>query len=224
MHARTPLVVHRDIKPDNISCFRLPDGSIQVKFVDFGLSKASDHLKTFCGSLHYAALEIYAKGSRNNHAKLYTSAVDIWSLGVVFAYRAVGFPHYFMEYASNTTAWNEVILEYFWEHSEKNIELISFLLDNMICIEPHIQKSAAYCQDQAFHLLDSLSRQQVIAESEGSDLHCSLIANSGRSGSPKTDDEGDVCNLSFYFAQDKNNNLDNLLAINSNLPLPSPQP
>lgn len=197
MHARNPPIVHRDIKPANILCFKLPDGSIQVKFIDFGLSKASNCLKTFCGSLYYAPPEIYAKINGNNFARLYTSAVDIWSLGVIFAERAVGLPYYSKSYQSNTTAWHEATLKHLGEQFGKNIELISFLLENMIHIKPHMRKSASYCQDQAFQLFNSLFQQQSFAEPEGSDLDRLLIANSVHSvhsvhsGSPQTDVEGD---------------------------------
>lgn len=60
----------------------------------------------------------------------------------------------------------------------------------MIQIKPHMRKSESYCQDQGLQLPDNLSRQQVFAESEGSDLHPSLIATFSQYPS-KTDDEGD---------------------------------
>src|SRR5579862_2816480 len=82
----SPPIVHRDIKPDNILRFVSPDGSIRVKFADFGLSKNTDQLKTYCGTLWYAAPEIYAKVVTKD-AERYTAGVDIWSLAVVFAQR-----------------------------------------------------------------------------------------------------------------------------------------
>ena len=39
MHTRSSPIVHQDIKPDNILRFVSPDGSICVKFANFGLSK-----------------------------------------------------------------------------------------------------------------------------------------------------------------------------------------
>ena len=69
-------VAHRDIKLDNI----LFDQSLNVRFVDFGLSKdccSEDQLfTTMCGSLYYAAPEILT-GNK------YTVSSEMWSLGVV---------------------------------------------------------------------------------------------------------------------------------------------
>ncbi|KAK3912872.1 Serine/threonine-protein kinase par-1 [Frankliniella fusca] len=78
-------VVHRDLKMKNIVLTRRQD---QVKIADFGLSRTwSVHkpLLTHCGSPGYAAPEIYLKNSRP-----YGPKVDLWSLGVVLYYMAVG--------------------------------------------------------------------------------------------------------------------------------------
>jgi hypothetical protein len=78
---RSPPIVHRDILR-----FISPDGSICVKFADFGLANTQ------------TAPEIYAKR--------YTVGVDIWSLVMVFAERAGGLPDY---YKKSTTAWNKAV-------------------------------------------------------------------------------------------------------------------
>jgi len=69
-------IVHRDLKPENL----LLDHNKVIKIVDFGLSntyKASQLLKTACGSPCYAAPEMIA-GKR-----YHGSNVDIWSTGVI---------------------------------------------------------------------------------------------------------------------------------------------
>jgi serine/threonine protein kinase len=58
-------IVHRDLKIENILISKMGD----IKIIDFGLSNLfspRNQLKTFCGSLYFAAPE-----------------VDVWSFGIV---------------------------------------------------------------------------------------------------------------------------------------------
>jgi serine/threonine protein kinase len=69
-------IVHRDLKIENILISKTGD----IKIIDFGLSNLfapSSTLKTFCGSLYFAAPELL-------QAKQYTGPeVDVWSFGIV---------------------------------------------------------------------------------------------------------------------------------------------
>ncbi|KAK5160863.1 hypothetical protein LTR04_004430 [Oleoguttula sp. CCFEE 6159] len=69
-------IVHRDLKIENILISKTGD----IKIIDFGLSNLfspRSYLKTFCGSLYFAAPELL-------QAKQYTGPeVDIWSFGIV---------------------------------------------------------------------------------------------------------------------------------------------
>ncbi|KAI5299858.1 hypothetical protein KEM56_002913 [Ascosphaera pollenicola] len=69
-------IVHRDLKIENILISNTGD----IKIIDFGLSNLfnpASKLKTFCGSLYFAAPELL-------QARQYTGPeVDIWSFGVV---------------------------------------------------------------------------------------------------------------------------------------------
>lgn len=69
-------IVHRDLKIENILISKTGD----IKIIDFGLSNLFSPralLKTFCGSLYFAAPELL-------QARQYTGPeVDIWSFGIV---------------------------------------------------------------------------------------------------------------------------------------------
>lgn len=107
LHNRNPSIGHRDIKPENILVVhrRGADG-IYVKFADFGLSKAADILKTCCGTLLWAAPEIYTKVADPVGAAedTYSVAVDIWSLGAVVASLECGLPVYEEEWRTESVA------------------------------------------------------------------------------------------------------------------------
>ncbi|CAG9136437.1 unnamed protein product [Plutella xylostella] len=74
MHAQG--VVHRDLKMENIM---LDTSKQYIKIVDFGLSAvwSGGGLATHCGSLEYAAPELFQDGRR------YGPEVDLWSIGVI---------------------------------------------------------------------------------------------------------------------------------------------
>ncbi|CAK7262585.1 Serine/threonine-protein kinase [Sporothrix epigloea] len=69
-------IVHRDLKIENILISKTGD----IKIIDFGLSNLfapRGHLRTFCGSLYFAAPELL-------QARAYTGPeVDVWSFGIV---------------------------------------------------------------------------------------------------------------------------------------------
>lgn len=76
-------ITHRDIKPQNI-LVRSRTPELFIKLCDFGLSTEQIRLRTSCGTLCYAAPEIFERG--------YSNSVDIWALGVVALQYTDGLP------------------------------------------------------------------------------------------------------------------------------------
>ncbi|KAK0950660.1 hypothetical protein LTS01_025525 [Friedmanniomyces endolithicus] len=78
-HLHAKGVIHRDLKPENILVER--DPLLKVVIADFAMAKVATSdvlLRTFCGTLKYAAPEVFPGMSRG-HGPL----VDVWSLGVM---------------------------------------------------------------------------------------------------------------------------------------------
>ncbi|MCJ1247068.1 hypothetical protein MMC30_004279 [Trapelia coarctata] len=82
-HLHSRGVAYRDLKPENILVKRR--SPLHLQFADFGFANDQPDLKTFCGIERYCAPEIFAGGN-------YTTAVDIWSLGVVVLEYMYGLP------------------------------------------------------------------------------------------------------------------------------------
>ena len=80
MHSKN--VIHRDLKPENLLLSHKPRSShdIEVKIIDFGLSKIMPETNTvassFLGTRGYLAPEMIQRRD-------YTKSVDAWALGVI---------------------------------------------------------------------------------------------------------------------------------------------
>ncbi|OAR01256.1 hypothetical protein LLEC1_07404 [Akanthomyces lecanii] len=139
LHNRNLSIVHRDIKPENILVAERTQKNIHVKFADFGLSKASNILKTYCGTPLWAAPELYLKAADLKATKgdTYTPAIDIWSLGVVIASFLCGLPTYTEEYNDQNS-------------------LLWLVIDSMLCKDPDTRSSADYIHDEARKIVGSM--------------------------------------------------------------------
>jgi len=88
-HAHSRGIAHRDMKAENI-CFCTPDAEDnQVKVIDWGLGFyfGLGRMKSSVGSLTYAAPEVLEAED-----EMYTSACDLWSLGVLAYVMLCGMP------------------------------------------------------------------------------------------------------------------------------------
>lgn len=95
-------IVHRDLKPENL-IYATKDNDSDVKITDFGLAKIANGsfvLKTACGTPNYVAPEVLLNEG-------YTSAVDMWSVGVILYILLCGFPPF---YSDNTPELFEQII------------------------------------------------------------------------------------------------------------------
>mmetsp|Transcript_11660 Transcript_11660/g.29099 ORF Transcript_11660/g.29099 Transcript_11660/m.29099 type:complete len:690 (-) Transcript_11660:172-2241(-) len=108
MHSRSPPVVHRDIKPDNL----LIDQNMNIRLGDFGLSRLADPgskaiqgrycMTGCCGSLRYMAPEV--QDDDDEGIALYNEKVDIYSASMVLYFIATGHPPFHRQTAECAAA------------------------------------------------------------------------------------------------------------------------
>jgi len=78
LHSRNPVIIHRDLKTDNL----LVDDNWQVKLADFGLAtvKSRTFAKTMCGTTGWVAPEVLAEEGYTEKADVYSYAIILWEL------------------------------------------------------------------------------------------------------------------------------------------------
>ena len=159
LHEREPPIVHRDIKPGNILVQSRAGGEINVKFGGFGLSKEGTDLITLCGSRRYLAPEIFHEGTRRNarsDKRSYTSAVDIWSLGVAAFECAYKLP----AGGGEGVPWCEKVVEKLERDIKQDPDVLKqFLRENMVIMQPESRGSARDCLERVLLLTSPGQRQ-----------------------------------------------------------------
>lgn len=155
LESRRPPICHRDIKPGNILIMRppwTPDG-ILVKFADFGLAKAGETVTTNCGTSWYAAPELYPFFAKDKTVGKYNGPkVDIYSLGIVTASLVCDIPPWKEE------SWHIEVQDALSMNAKMKGEgsltgaLLSFILEDMLSIDPKVRKSASECLERAPNL------------------------------------------------------------------------
>jgi serine/threonine protein kinase len=77
-------IVHRDIKPANIFLARRPNGSVSVKVLDFGISKATGLAgsASLTSSVALMGSPLYMSPEQLREARAVDGRADIWALGI----------------------------------------------------------------------------------------------------------------------------------------------
>ncbi|KZL63700.1 camk protein kinase [Colletotrichum incanum] len=162
LHGMEIPIAHRDIKPGNILVQYRSKSDICVKLGDFGLSRDSPELMTICGTRKYLAPEICSELLRyidHKERLIYTTAVDIWSLGVVACELLCGLPQYHDRYRNNGVDWCRSIVTWLQIDSQKSrSDLGQFLLHTMVVISPNSRLPASGCYDLATKLPSAKDR------------------------------------------------------------------
>lgn len=126
---------HRDIKTSNILVrYRGSGGAIDVMFGDFGLSSDDVRFKSNCGSHLYKAPELHQR-----RTKEFTSAIDIWSLGVVGLEICGRLPPWRRHHQTNVLNWCDDLV-----NSRGGLRELP-VLRLMLVINPDSRSSAQQC-------------------------------------------------------------------------------
>lgn len=148
-------VIHRDLKPENLLVdMDMKNDEITVVIADFGFSKdatsTNDLVKTFCGSLLYAAPDIFPGRSDGYGVK-----VDIWSAGVI-VFDMYGLPEapavpwrkdprrQAVAVEKWISTWTQSLLAKLDEANENDDKVVNILL-HMIDPDPERRYSAHEC-------------------------------------------------------------------------------
>ena len=127
-------ITHRDIKPENI-LVRSRTPELFIKLCDFGLSAQSGFLKTHCGTVFYAAAEIFT-GS-------YTNSVDIWAMGVLGYQFLKGLPAH--SERLDPKMWTQEIRRAIDHTCWRSNDPAVLLLQSMLELNPLARPSAKAC-------------------------------------------------------------------------------
>ncbi|PON23257.1 period-4 [Trichoderma gamsii] len=178
LHSSDPQIVHRDIKPNNILISYRRPNDIFIKLADFGIAHEGGTLMTMCGTYCYIAPEIYVGTAiQKSQREAYTALVDVWSLGVVLAELLCGLPKDGGIYSMGVD-WCETIYERVEMKSRVgNDEILSFILESMLRLEPGDRMTAADCHKRAVDLCVRTRGRSCSVNDGGCSTGCEDVEN-----------------------------------------------
>lgn len=146
-------IIHRDLKLDNI----MIDVNDNAKIIDFGLSSYiddHDELKESRGSPRYAAPEIFLKLES-------TTAVDMWSLGIILYYCFTGYFPFDSENSSSELV-SKILFEKF-EFTDNMDHKVRSLLRGLLRKNPNKRITCAEAMQHPW-ITDSDSNHEATNE------------------------------------------------------------
>ncbi|KAL9655287.1 hypothetical protein ABK040_009060 [Willaertia magna] len=177
-------VIHRDIKPSNMLIETLYHGQMtSLKLADFGLSKAIQYRQmanTMCGSPLYAAPEIYNRTG-------YTSAVDVYSLGVTILELACAFSH--DDFSEIVVEEPKRVMELF---NSVKLPSVKELIMKMIHPDPLVRISI---QDLSNHLFVKTYRVFLNLRRKMLESNLFMVGVGNNNNSGNSNEQQVVCNL-----------------------------
>ncbi len=90
-------IIHRDIKPSNFFITQRPDGSMLLKILDFGISKAPVGYDDLTGTQTIIGTPTYMAPEQMKSGRSADPRSDIWSIGVVMYQLLTGRPPFIGE-------------------------------------------------------------------------------------------------------------------------------
>ena len=189
LHTQETPITHRDIKPENVLVQAWSPESVHVKLADFGLSKQAERLKTYCGTLLYAAPELYCLQDDPKYGPL----VDIWSVAVLLVRLECGqLAKYPDHYQTSGTAWAEALVAFVQAHLRRHgaDRLLLFLLEDLV-VKPEGRQSALKCHVSALQLFkheasETLSRPVELVSSQTTTDHSPPSSDDDDESDPAT--------------------------------------
>ena len=143
-------IIHHDVKMENILC----DSRGHFRLGDFGIAKEGCYLESRKGTKPFMAPEMFLGGT-------YTSAVDVYALGLVIARLLTG--SYPRKYIPNEgRSWCEALIAHFKRFEERTrlegvtdleqVHLTALVRRHMLRMKPEKRESASGCLEQGHFL------------------------------------------------------------------------
>lgn len=174
-------LIHRDVKPDNILYYALPDkGGYRFQLADFGLAHHRSLARTFCGTGYYQAPELWPQVSKVYAPQ--SPKMDVFSLYATIAAVESRFQHF----PPRTSNYGGVL-------SALEARAPRTLLEPMARLHPDDRASAAQMLASFFEgwgLTTSLSRIPPIKPMAGNGLRTGPSPSAGPSNPPRTKNNG----------------------------------